>query len=586
MTTDNRGRNGKESSWFSEPLAADQVRPKGELAERLRRAGRRLLLNDVYTPEWLLSDITFSCDPTPFNDWYHGHEWTWYADVSGRYINALVSFAPHAGGMPARGRALARRALRNQSDDGHFGPDTSMRACDRAQASGTAWMLLALARYFGLTGDEQALDGARRLARWYAKATPLWLRPEIRDAQTALGSYALTYSNFTHCLDGLAALWAVDGDDAWLDLALRIAGAVKSYEQEIHSHHFLSTLRGMLDWHYLSGEAIFLERVLTEHEQVVRRGMLDTWGVPEAFNNPVTDEGCSEVDWALVNLKLFACTGRGEFLELAERCIYSHLFMNQTPFGGFGAWQGFHEGVGPMPAGAVGQYKEAYWCCSMHGVYGLAEIARHIFTVTRDGRLSVNLFLGGEARVAVAGGSARISQPGAGYPWPGKVKLTVETQPGPSVPLSVRLPRHTPLRRARLNREVLEATPSAAGTLEVTIPAGIASSLELDFAMSVRSEPSRHPRVFGERKSLWYGPMALGADVCPKYTRYSVADNVLSGLAPVRPWRRGGFPSEIEFSLPASDAPDYVHTRMRREIRLTPLAACGYRRMSYMMYLF
>jgi hypothetical protein len=586
MTIDSRTWERATGTWHSTPLAPDRVKPRGELAERLDRAGRRLLLDDVYTPEWLLSDITFSCDPTPFNDWYHSHEWTWYADVSGRYLNALVSFAPYAGGMPARGRDLAAKILENQAADGHFGPDRPLETCDRSQASGSAWMLLALPRYFALTGDERALAGAKRLAQWYTAATPHWLNPDIRNAGTALGSNALTYSNFTHCLDGLAALWTVDPQDSWLDLARRIAGAVRPYEQEVHSHHFLSTLRGMLDWHERTGESCFLDQVLIEHEQILQHGMLDTWGVPEIFSRPQSDEGCSEVDWVLLNLKLFACTGRREFLTVAERCLYSHFFMNQTPFGGFGTWCGFHSTIGPMPSGAVGRYKEAYWCCSMHGVFGLAEIARHAYTLRRDGAVSVNLFIGSEATIPTASGTVTVSQSGVGYPGPGTTELTVEVPEGDDVRLSLQLPRHTQLRQARLNGQALEYGPNVPDALEVTVSGGCANRVELDFQMSVRSEPSRQPGVFGDRRTLWYGPMALGTNACLSCIQYSIDDGILADLAPIPPWRENGFSSEVQFALPATDAPDYVHTRTRREVRLYPLAACGHRRLSFMTYLF
>ena len=50
--------------------------------------------------------------------------------------------------------------------------------------------------------------------------------------------------------------------------------------------------------------------------------------------------------------------------------------------------------------------------------------------------------------------------------------------------------------------------------------------------------------------------------------------------------RPGAWPSEVEFSLPATDAPEFAHTRDRRRIVLYPLAANGYRKLSYITYVF
>jgi hypothetical protein len=338
------------------PLAAAEVQPLGELGERISRVARRLLQDDVYRPEWVTSDITFAYDPTPFNDWYTGHEWTWYADVSGRYLNAMTSLAACLGALPDKAKRVARIVFAHQAAAGHFGPNQPLDACDRSQASGTAWMLLALPRYYALTGDRRALRAARRLAQWYADVTPFWLRPDVIATQCQKNSYALIFSNFTHCLDGLAALWEVDPRDQYLDLARRIAGAVKSYDQEIHSHHFLSTIRGLLDWYLLTGDDLFLSKARAERQNVAERGLLDTGGVPEVFTNPHTDEGCSEVDWVLINLKLHLITGATDFLEAAERGIYGHLFMSQCANGGFGHWSGFHAAAGPMAPGAVGRH--------------------------------------------------------------------------------------------------------------------------------------------------------------------------------------------------------------------------------------
>jgi DUF1680 family protein len=561
------------------------TRPLGELADRLDRAARRLLLDDVYRPEWITSDITFDYDPAPWNDWYQGHEWTWYADVSGRYLNALVSYAGATGtALEDKAKRVAEVVFSRQSADGHFGTDRPLDACDRSQASGTAWMLLALPRYYELTGDERALEAARRLARWYAAVTPFWLRREVIEARTMLGSYALIYSNFTHCLDGLAALWRVDRRDGYVELARRIAAAVKSCDEEIHSHHYLSTLRGMLDWQAITGDAALLEKARGGRDAVAAGGMLDTGGVPESFTSWASDEGCSEVDWVLVNLKLHAATGRADYLECAERALHGHLYLSQCPNGGFGHWRGFHEALGPQGPGAAGRFAEAYWCCSMHGVYGLAEVARYAVSA-RGSRVGVNLFVGVDAEVALPQGkTARVRQSCLEYPFPGSVEIDVELPGGAEMELAVHLPAHTPLAEARLDGQPLPASSPPELLLPLARPGW--HRLVLRFSPSVRAESCLRPDLFGEKRSLWYGPMPLGTNAPLAHARYSLAPEVVSAMRPRPSARPGSFPSEMEVDLPASDAPDFARTRDRSRIVLYPLAGHGYRHFSSLAYLF
>jgi hypothetical protein len=561
-----------------------RVRPQGELADRVARCADRLLLDDVYRPEWITSDITFEYDPTPFHDWYGGHEWTWYGDVSGRYLNAWVSLATWTGELPPKAQQVLTTVLAAQADDGHFGPPIPHGACDRSQASGTAWMMLALPRVYALTGDERVLLAARRLAEWYANATPAWLRPAEVQRQTSLGSYALVFSNFTHCLDGLAALHTVDPDPRYEETAMAIADAVKGYDTEIHSHHFLSTLRGLLDWYELTGRGYLLDKVRREVDRVFAHGMLDTWGVPESFAAAHTDEGCSEVDWVLVNLRLHQATGERRYLDTAERAIYGHLYLNQSPNGGFGAWSGFHTAIGARQPGSVGRYIEAFWCCSMHGGFGLSEIARHVCGRRRDG-IQVNLLLGAEAEFPVPGGLMKVRQTAAGYPFPGEVCIEVMIPDSGPQNLHVVLPAHSPLRTAELNGMPVALTQGQ-GELVVPLRGPGKSRLTLGFLVSLRSEPARRQDLFAGKHSLWYGPMPLGSNAFLGRVQCSIDAGALAAATIQLAGGASACVSELEVLLSARDALGYAHTRQREHLVLYPLAARAFRGLTQMTYLF
>jgi hypothetical protein len=572
------------TNWFYSLPEDRGVRPLGELACRTRRCAERLLLDDIYRPEWITSDITFAYDPTPFHDWYTGHEWTWYADVSGRYLNAWASLAANSGELPLKARQVLETVLVSQAEDGHFGPPIPVGACDRSQASGTAWMMLALPRLYALTGEARVLRAAQRLAEWYLKVIPDWVRPEEIARQTSLGSYALIFSNFTHCLDGLAALQAVAPDPRLEQGALTIAAAVKGFDSEIHSHHFLSTVRGLLDWYELTGQAWLLEKAKRECDRIFTDGMLDTWGVPESFATPQTDEGCSEVDWVLVNLRLYQATGERRWLDTAERAIYGQFYMNQAPNGGFGAWHGFLAPVGARKAGSVGRYIEAFWCCSMHGAFGLSEIARHAFGRVADG-VRVNLIIGAEAEFRQAGGVLRLRQTADGYPFPGETQIEISLPDATPQVLHVALPSHSPLRAAEWDGRALPL-PGAGNELTVTVQGAGEHRLALRFALALRAEPARRQDLFPGKHSLWYGPMPLGTNALLERVAYDLTPTTLSAATVRLAAGSNALNSELELALPATDAADWQHLRCRDQLVLYPLAGRTFRGVTHLTYLF
>jgi hypothetical protein len=570
--------------WFYQLPTQGHVRPLGELACRTTRCAERLLRDDVYRPEWITSDITFAYDPTPFNDWYTGHEWTWYADVSGRYLNAWASLGARRGELPPQARQVLDTVLAAQAADGHFGPPIPVGTCDRSQASGTAWMMLALPRLYALTGEPRILLAAQRLAEWYLRVLPDWLRPAEVERQTSLGSYALIFSNFTHCLDGLAALQAVAPDPRLEAGALSIAAAVKGYESEIHSHHFLSTLRGLLDWYELTGQAWLLDKVQRECQHILRDGMLDTWGVPESFAAPHTDEGCSEVDWVLVNLRLYQATGDRQWLDIAERALHGHLYMNQAPHGGFGAWQGFRAEVGARKAGSVGRYVEAFWCCSMHGAFGLSEIARHAFGKVADG-VRVNLIVGAEAEFSFGGQGVRLRQTAAGYPFPGETRIEVSLPDATPQVVHVALPGHSALQMVAVDGRPVPV-PASGSELAVTVQGSGDHHLDLRFAVALRAEPTRRPDLFPGKSSLWYGPLQLGTNALLERVAYDLSPAALAAATVRLPRSGESLPSELEVVLDAQDAATWPSTRQRRHLVLYPLAGRTFRGVTHLTYLF
>jgi hypothetical protein len=114
---------------------------------------------------------------------------------------------------------------------------------------------------------------------------------------------------------------------------------------------------------------------------------MPTGGIPEIFDTEYQrDEGCSEADWAWVNLHLWRLTGETRYLDAADLVINTHMAATQFSNGGFG-----HGVFLPLQHdnkswrwGKIGNYaSDSYWCCSMHATQLLAD--RFHWGVLRQG---------------------------------------------------------------------------------------------------------------------------------------------------------------------------------------------------------
>lgn len=115
------------------------------------------------------------------------------------------------------------------------------------------------------------------------------------------------------------------------------------------------------------------------------------WGkaVSEGYVNPAggvlekfaitgwkQDEGCSEADWLRLNLMLWRHLGKIQYLDMAERLLWTQYLANQFPNGGYGHR---YMSIDPRGVYALGKpCRECPWCCSFHGPLGLRELKSYL----------------------------------------------------------------------------------------------------------------------------------------------------------------------------------------------------------------
>lgn len=364
-----------------------QITLSGELGRRLARSIHRIEAEAPYCTEFLLSQI--SAAPGAWCNFprFHG-------DMCGRWILAETHAHAAAGRPPTALADLVSAAIALQNPDGSFGAISSaVEPLNREKAYGNGWMLRGLTTYAQVFADPAARAAAIRLGEHYLASAPAWFASNESERDT--GAYAATISCFYHGLDGLVALARLTGDDRYRDLGRRFLPRLTRLEQADHSHMYLTIRRGVLGLLQDAGDKTGLAGLAADLDQVWATCALETGGMPERFGlapgQHADDEGCTLFDWEILTTRLFAATGEIRWMERAILNLENHIGFNQCYNGGFGSCE-----LGHL---YKQQGKEAPWCCSLAGPFGLIDSAAG--WVRLDGTtLEVNHLVSGTMRFA------------------------------------------------------------------------------------------------------------------------------------------------------------------------------------------
>jgi len=418
-------------------------------------------------------------------------------DVSGRYIEALSVIARTTGRDFPELHQVVRQLLPLQRPDGHFGDPlsvTNIQNRDMAILWGNGRLLVGLTAYHELTQNADTLATARRLGDFLVSMAPKLNQDDVQATFSKGRSY-LGYICWTQCLEGLARLNRVTGDDRYRKVAGAIAARTARSPSQ-HSHGFVTSLRGILDLYQQTGEARYLEQAESEWQGIVDSGnLLPQGALPECFApGIVRDEGCSEADWLRFSLGLWQTTGKTKYLEAAEQCWFNEFSFNQFSTGDFG-----HNTLTPHGAGMPSA--QAWWCCTLHGLRAFPDVSNGAFTKTTDG---VSYDLPVDGSVTTAGLSveadSRLGKDGS-------VAIRVIKSDAEARELAVRVPPWAADLKVEVNGTRLESTP-AAGRFHFKRAWKTGDRLQLHYTLKTRLIHSHtNPMQVG----FFVGPWMLGA---------------------------------------------------------------------------
>jgi len=346
------------------------MRLTGELGFRTARIIHRLENELPYSNEYILSQISGEK-----NQWSNFRKF--HGDIAGRWILAMSYAYSGNDTPPEHVQSLVDDALALQNDDGTFGcVQQENEPLNMHKAYGNGWMLKGLTHFAAVFENAAVRAAAEKLGDWYVNSFESWAADASSESDSD-GNYAVSRSCYFHALDGLVSLYQLTGEQKFLDLAGALIPHLTPMEEADHTHMYLTCRRGVLEYYLEIGETDKIQKLAEELQRFEKKFILETGGAPERMeqddalrNDPerlFTDEGCTNFDWLLLCARLHNVTGETRWRDRALLNLENQIFFNQLDNGGFGDTE-----FGPYYPRLQ---KEAPWCCSLFGPFGLIHAA-------------------------------------------------------------------------------------------------------------------------------------------------------------------------------------------------------------------
>ena len=260
---------------------------------------------------------------------------------------------------------------------------------------------------------------------------------------------------------GLVKLYRATGEKKYLDLAkffLDIRGPngeaynqanKKVIDQNVAVGHAVRATymySGMADIAAIEKNQAYLNAITRIWEDIVYGKIYITGGIGatggnEGFADPFVlpnmsayCETCASIGDIFFNHRLFLLHGDGKYIDILEKTLYNSMLSGVS----LSADRFFY----PNPLESNGQHQRQAWfgcaCCPSNVARFVPAIPGYIYAVT-DKDLYVNLYISNESEVTIGSKKVKVTQK-AGFPWDGKVEISVDPGSGGNFTMKVRIP--------------------------------------------------------------------------------------------------------------------------------------------------
>jgi DUF1680 family protein len=260
---------------------------------------------------------------------------------------------------------------------------------------------------------------------------------------------------------GLVKLYRVTGEKKYLDLArffLDIRGpggdaynqadrrVVDQTEAVGHAVRATYMYSGMADIAAIEKNGDYLRAINKIWDDIVKGKIYVTGGIGatggnEGFADPYVlpnmtayCETCASIGDIFMNHRLFLLQGDGKYIDILEKTLYNSMLSGVS----LSADRFFY----PNPLESRGQHQRQAWfgcaCCPSNVARFIPAIPGYIYAVT-DNDLFVNLYISNDAAINIGEKKVSVIQE-TGFPWNGKVGITINPEKTRRFNLKLRIP--------------------------------------------------------------------------------------------------------------------------------------------------
>lgn len=210
---------------------------------------------------------------------------------------------------------------------------------------------------------------------------------------------------------------------------------------------------GMTDIAGITKDSSYMRAVDKLWENVVSKKLYITGGIGarhegESFgdnyelpNLTSYNETCAAIGNIYWNHRMFLLHGDAKYIDVLERTLYNGMISGVSIEGNTFFYPNCLESDGKYKFNQGSLTRKAWFdcsCCPTNVMRFIPSVPGYIYAYRGD-TLYVNLFVASEANVDIAGTGLTVSQE-TGYPWDGKIKMTIDPEKDKIFTINIRIP--------------------------------------------------------------------------------------------------------------------------------------------------
>lgn len=489
-------------------------------------------LDDIYKHHILLREIAGLVAPFKLRT----EKTRWQTEFWGKWLTSAVlayRYQPDAG-LKNKLDDAVKQLIATQSADGYIGnyaPDSRLQQWD---IWGRKYCMLGLLDYYALTGDQNSLHSARKLAdnliADLAGADGIIVtKGNYRGmaASSVLEPICLLYrytkkQKYLNFAEQIVRQWeSPQGPQliskAGVDVSKRFIKPAKdwySWEQGQKAYEMMSCYEGLLELYRLTGKPEYKAAVEKTWQNIKDTEMnvagsgasAEMWFSGKTWQTgPVHhyQETCVTVTWIKLSQQLLRLTGAAKYADAVEQAYYNALL---GAISGDGLhWAKYTPLLGQRKPGS-GQCGMDMNCCEASGPRGLFNLPAHIVMNSEKG-IQVNYYIPGVYEGAGPKGAPISLIQETNYPETGTIRLSLKTVKPESFVLSFRIPEWSKATTVKVNGRPI--TPVVTGLMEIDRIWASGDVVELVLDMRGRVNWSGEGNAFA---AIYRGPVLLARD--------------------------------------------------------------------------